>query len=135
MLASFAWMIEAIQISGAEPRAAELDIDGNVVRTNRDVQPHVQAVLARDLVTKAHAAGHHDALALELLKIIPSDARAGKADDTEATPALPAQFEFRIGRMFADVAPHRRPAQMDIRPGVERDVIETEKALGLHAQR
>jgi len=45
------------KISRSSPGAADLDINGGVIGTKRNIQPHVNPIFPRDFIAKSGAAG------------------------------------------------------------------------------
>jgi hypothetical protein len=66
-----------------------LDVDGGIVRTERDVQAHLDPVLAGHLVTESETSGRNRLGSLEAFEVVPRRAAAGEADEAEAPPELP----------------------------------------------
>lgn len=81
--------------SGTRPAAADLVIDGGVVRAERYVQAHVNAVLPGYLIAEPEATGRDRLDVVEALEIVPRYAAAREAFKAEAFPELPAELADR----------------------------------------
>src|SRR6187551_3025893 len=92
--------------SGAHPGAADLNVERARVATACDVDTHVQAVAARDLVAEATAAGDHALHLFAFFEVIPGITRTDEAEDAPATVELPTQLGFELGD-FLTLVTHR----------------------------
>ena len=101
----------------------------------RHVQPHVNAVFARQFVAETGAARHHRLRAVEPLEIIPDGPAADEAHQAEALPELPAQFGFDLRQLLTLIAHDRHAAQVDERPQIERRVAKARRHLAAQAEK
>jgi hypothetical protein len=81
-------------LQGAGPGAADLDVDGRIVRAEGRVQADVDPILPRQFVAEPDAASHNRLGAVKTFEIVPRRAAAHESNQTEACPELPAQLGF-----------------------------------------
>ena len=121
---------------GPEPvRAADLQVDGGVLRPARDVDARMQAELARELVSKADTASARRLVALG--RALHRDTclpDAAECDDAPAPVELPACFDLALDHLVAGIAHCRYAAQRDERPDEERCPVARLLVVGSRAE-
>ena len=122
-----------VPASGPHPGTAELDVPGRAVRTVRNVETHMQAILSGKFIAEAEAAGSHILGPARIL--ISSGAGTAKSDQTESFPELPAKLRLGLGHVVTLVSHGCHAAHEDKGPQVKRHVPVAENRIPQQAER
>src|SRR5262249_37823253 len=120
--------------SEPHPGAAELDVEDESVLPEREVRPHVQAVLAGDLIAESGPAGVDGLRPIEPEGSSPGAAPAAESHQTEPLPELPAQLHLQVGGLLPLVAQLRRSPEVHEGAQIEGRIAEAEPSSGPDAE-